>query len=183
MSAGKHLLNLINDVLDLAKIEEGKLELLLTEVSVDEITQQCISLLKPFIETNQITLINHLHGQSYNISADFTRLKQVLLNILSNAIKYNSHQGKVILSGKIIDNQYLRIEVTDSGKGLTEDELSDLFIPFERLNQLENVDGTGIGLVISKNLIELMGGNIGVESTVGKGSTFWLELKLSGNTS
>jgi len=183
MNAGKHLLNLINDVLDLAKIEEGKLALSIEEVSVDEITQQCLSLLEPVIETNQISLINHLSKQSYKISADFTRLKQVLLNLMSNAIKYNSHQGKITLSDKIIGNQYLRISITDSGEGVTDKELSRLFTPFERLNQKKNIEGTGIGLVISKNLIELMGGNVGVESTIGKGSTFWLELKLSGITS
>jgi len=178
MSAGRHLLDLINDVLDLAKIEEGKLELLITDVSIDKLIPQCISLVKPSIDAQQITLIDHLSELQYSVLADFTRLKQVIINLLSNAIKYNSFQGKITLQGKNINNQYFRISITDTGNGLSNDELSKLFIPFKRLNKSENIEGTGIGLVISKKMIKLMDGNIGVESTVGKGSTFWVELKL-----
>jgi len=179
MSAGNHLLNLINEVLDLAKIEEGKIEILIEEVFVDEIMQQCLSLIKPSMEERQIQLHNHISHIPNKVLADSIRLKQVLLNILSNAVKYNSYNGSITLHQEIIDNQHLRISIMDSGEGLTDEDISKLFIPFERLNKNTNIEGTGIGLVLSKNLMELMNGTIGIESTVGKGSTFWVKLQLS----
>jgi signal transduction histidine kinase len=131
------------------------------------------------MEERQIQLHNHISHIPNKVLADSIRLKQVLLNILSNAVKYNSYNGSITLHQEIIDNQHLRISIMDSGEGLTDEDISKLFIPFERLNKNTNIEGTGIGLVLSKNLMELMNGTIGIESTVGKGSTFWVKLQLS----
>jgi len=179
MDAGYHLLNLINDVLDLAKIESGKLEISLEKIYVDDLLYQCTHLISVQAKARQVKLIDNISDKGHIVLADFTRLKQVLLNLLSNAVKYNCEQGDVTLSSKVINEQNLRIDITDTGDGLTDNEITKLFTSFERLNVITNVEGTGIGLVISKHLIELMGGTIGVESTPGKGSTFWIEVKLA----
>jgi len=179
LDAGHHLLDLINEVLDLARIESGKLEIFMEKVSVDEVMQQSVTLIQPLAAARQIELIDHVSGKGYIVHADTTRLKQVLVNLLSNAVKYNREHGNIIVSSEIVDKQIIHIQVIDSGDGLSEKEIAKLFSPFERLNAIKNVEGTGIGLVISKHLVELMGGTIGIESTPGKGSRFWVELKLS----
>ena len=179
LDAGNHLLNLIDEVLDLAKIESGRFDIFVEEIPFDDLLHQCINLIKPQIELRQMELIDYISGMGFTVQADFTRLKQVLVNLLSNAVKYNCDHGRITLNGEIIDEQRLRILVTDNGEGLAEEEISKLFTPFERLNAVNNVEGTGIGLVITKHLIELMGGTIGVESTPGEGSTFWVELAMS----
>jgi len=178
LDAGYYLLNLINEVLDLARIESGKLEVSMEAVIVDDVLQQCFALIGPQVEANQIELIDNVCGKGYAVQADYTRFKQVLLNLLSNAVKYNCEQGRITLDSEIIDSRVLRICITDTGTGLSEKEKLQLFLPFERLNVDDNVEGTGIGLVITKHLIELMGGSIGVESTAGEGSTFWVEIAL-----
>lgn len=180
LEAGHHLLNLINEVLDLAKIESGKFELSMEDVAVDDAVQQSLSLISAQAKERQIVINDNVSGNNYSVRADYTRLKQVLLNLLSNAVKYNSEGGRIILQSEIIDAElkHLRISVIDSGEGLTKDELSRLFTPFDRLKEFANVEGTGIGLVITKHLVELMNGTIGVESTPNKGSTFWIELTL-----
>ena len=179
LDAGRHLMCLINDVLDLAKIESGKLEVSVEIVHIDDLLQQCIALISAQAEARQLKLVDHISCHGYMVKADFTRLKQVLLNLLSNAVKYNHEQGSITLDCEIIDESRIRIRVTDTGEGLTKKEIAKLFTSFERLNAENNVEGTGIGLVISKHLIELMGGTIGVESTPGVGSTFWIEAKLA----
>ena len=179
LEAGDHLLSLINDVLDLAKIESGKMEVCMIDVAIDDLMPRCISLISPQAETQQLTLIDNISNKGYRVKADVTRLKQVLLNLLSNAVKYNRKQGRITIDGDEVDGQRLRIRVTDTGAGLTVENISNLFEIFERLNTRNNVEGAGIGLVITKHLIELMGGNIGVESAPGTGSTFWVELELS----
>jgi len=181
MDSGHHLLNLINEVLDLAKIESGKVSLSLEETNINELSQNCIVLIHNQAEERQIEVINHLEAMEYCVLADHTRLKEVLLNLLSNAVKYNRDQGRITLDGKVIDNQRLRVSVSDTGEGLSNDEIDKLFIPFERLVP-STIEGTGMGLVITKFLIELMGGTIGIDSTKGKGSSFWFELPLSGQT-
>jgi len=178
LDAGYHLLHLINEVLDLAKIESGKLHISIEDVPVDDVMQQCISLIQPQADASKIELIDNVSGQGHHVQADHTRLKQIIVNLLSNAVKYNCDNGCTTLDSEIIDNQRLRIHVTDTGQGLTEEEISTLFIPFERLNAVNNIEGTGIGLVITKHLIEAMGGVIGVNSTPGEGCSFWIEIAL-----
>lgn len=177
--AGHHLLSLINEVLDLAKIESGKIKLSMDEISVDEVVLQCIVMVQAQAEARQVELIDNLSGNEYVVRADFIRLKQVLLNLLSNAVKYNRERGCITLEGGIYDKQRLRIRVTDTGEGLTEEDIAKLFSSFERLNEMNNVEGAGIGLVITKHLVELMGGTIGVDSRLGEGSTFWVEFDLA----
>lgn len=178
LEAGHHLLSLINEVLDLAKVESGNLELLMEDVSVDDMLQQCIPLIQTQAKLHELNLHNNLGNKGYIVKADFNRLKQVMLNLLSNAVKYNQKCGRITLDSKIIDKQRLRICVTDTGTGMTQEDVDKLFTPFQRLNAENNVEGTGIGLVITRHLIELMGGAIGVESLPGVGSTFWIELTL-----
>ncbi len=178
LDAGNHLLNLINEVLDLTEIESGRLAISHDEVSIDEVVKQCISLMLPLAEARQLTLTDNISGKGYILKADATRLKQVMLNLLSNAVKYNSDKGTITLDSAVSDKQRLRISITDTGKGLTKEDMAKLFTSFERLDAKLNVEGTGIGLVITKNLVELMGGSIGIESTLGEGSTFWIELEL-----
>ena len=180
--AGHHLLNLINEVLDLAKIESGKMEVSMEKVHIDELLKQCITLIGTQAKARRIEIIDHVSSNGYIVKADFTRLKQVLLNLLSNAVKYNQESGHITINSEINDNQRLRISIMDTGKGISEEEIEKLFTSFERLDTANNVEGTGIGLVITKHLLELMDGTIGVESTPGKGSTFWVELALSNAT-
>jgi len=181
LDAGEHLLTLINEVLDLAKIESGKMEVFIENVQLNEIIQQSITLIQSQAEARKIEVINNISDNGYTVQADLTRLKQVILNLLSNAVKYNSDNGKITLESSLTetDSQCIRLCITDTGKGLNDEEISKLFRSFERLDVVDNVEGTGIGLVITKHLIELMNGTIGVESTKGTGSTFWIELPKS----
>ena len=178
LSAGHHLLALINDVLDLAKIETGKLEIDIEDVVIDELLEQSLVLISVQAQARHLQIVNNISGKGYRVRADFTRLKQALINLLSNAMKYNSENGSITLDSEVIENQRLRIRVTDTGPGLTESQIKLLFQPFERLDARSNIEGAGIGLTITKNLIELMGGSIGVECTTGKGCTFWFEVAL-----
>ena len=178
LEAGSHLLLLINDVLDLAKVESGSVEINLERLLLNDVMNESIALLKPQITNNNLTVINQLSNSNQNVVADFTGLKQVFINVLSNAIKYNSDNGKIIIEYDIINSKYLHVLISDTGNGIAENDLDKLFIPFERLDIKNNVEGTGIGLVITKNIMELMKGKIGVKSTIGKGSTFWIELPL-----
>ena len=134
--------------------------------------------MQPLADARHLTLIDNISGKGYLLQVDFTRLKQVMLNLLSNAVKYNADNGTITLDCTEIDKQRLRISITDTGKGLTNEDMAKLFTSFERLDAKLNVEGTGIGLVITKNLVELMGGSIGMESALGEGSTFWIELEL-----
>ncbi len=181
LHGGWHLLELINEILDLAQIESGQQNLVLEQIDVKKIMQECKDLLAQQAEQYEINLqINTLDCQHY-ILADKTRLKQIFINLLSNAIKYNKKGGAVDMDCSQKDNK-LRISVKDTGHGLSCEELTQLFQPFNRLDkQFSAVEGTGIGLVVSKRLVELMQGIIGVESIVGVGSEFWVEFKLLTN--
>ncbi|NOQ34725.1 MAG: PAS domain-containing protein [Methylococcaceae bacterium] len=178
LAAGKHLLELINEVLELAKIESGKYEVKKEKLALIPIIESSLSLVKPIADKNNIRIINEIDLEhELNIIADETRLKQVLVNLLSNAIKYNRPEGLVTLSCQHQGEKLLRIKITDTGNGMTKKELTQLFQPFERLNaDASNIEGTGIGLVITKHLVELMAGNIGVSSNKGEGSCFWIDL-------
>ncbi|MCW8929160.1 MAG: HAMP domain-containing histidine kinase [Gammaproteobacteria bacterium] len=169
---------MINEILDLSKIETGKIELIIKPINISDLLEECISLIQPLSQVRHIKIINQTQNDKYQVLADAIRLKQVFLNLLSNAVKYNCENGQIILNNIIVYNNFIRIEVTDTGNGLSKQDISKLFRPFERLNQLSHIEGTGIGLVISKNLIDLMGGSIGIHSTLGEGSTFWIELNL-----
>ena len=182
LDAGNHLLSLINEALDLAKIESGKLDIFMWDVNVDEIMQRSISLIQPQLIKQKIQLHNHIKGKGYVVRADETRFKQVLVNLLSNAVKYNRENGCITLDSEITEGKYLCIRITDTGQGLTEQEITKLFTSFERLNKDDKIEGAGIGLVITKNLVELMGGEIGVSSIPGKGSTFWIKFILVKNS-
>jgi PAS domain S-box-containing protein len=180
LSAGEHLLSLINDVLDLSRIETGMLDISLTNIRLNDVLNSSIALVKPLMEENSITFINKTDEQDdYIVQADAIRLKQAIINLLSNAVKYNSKQGSILLSVEKVNNGKLRISIEDTGKGLTPEQQKNLFTSFERLGaEQSNIEGTGIGLVITKHIIEMMKGNIGVKSTHGQGSCFWLEVML-----
>ena len=178
LHAGWYLLELINEILDLAVIESGKLALSLEPVSLAEVMLECQAMIEPQGQKRDLTLTFPKFDTPIFIHADRIRLKQVLINLLSNAIKYNREHGMVDVTCASPTLNRLRISIKDTGAGLTADKLAQLFQTFNRLGQESStVEGTGIGLVMSKLLVELMGGTIGVESTVGNGSVFWFELQ------
>ena len=178
LKAGNHLLDLINEVLDLAKVESGQLSLSLEPVELCPVVEECLSLIQPLAQKRSIR-IQHSGLERIQVRADRTRLKQVLLNLLSNAVKYNREGGEVNLKIQPEGSDRLRVLVSDTGKGIPGDRLSELFEPFNRLDaEGGEVEGTGIGLTITRRIMELMGGSIEAESEVGVGSTFWLELPL-----
>ncbi|MDH5425902.1 MAG: response regulator [Gammaproteobacteria bacterium] len=179
--AGHHLLTLINEILDLSKIESGNLEVSLECVSLNTMLEDCMGLVSTLAEKNQVKIINNISSDAdYTMNVDHTRFKQVLLNLLSNAIKYNLPQGSVTLSCTQPSSDRLRIFVADTGAGLNKAQLKKLFSSFERAGaESTGIEGTGIGLVITKRLIEMMGGCIGVDSEPGVGSNFWVEVNVS----
>jgi signal transduction histidine kinase/CheY-like chemotaxis protein len=180
LQAGWYLLDLINEILDLALIESGKLSLSLEPISLSEVMHECQAMIEPQAKKRGISVAFPQIEIRHFVEADRTRVKQVLINLLSNAIKYNKMGGTVVVGCIAKPPGRIRICVKDSGDGLTQDKLGQLFQPFNRLGQEANVEeGTGIGLVVCKRLVELMGGVIGVESAVGKGSEFWIDLNLT----
>jgi signal transduction histidine kinase/AmiR/NasT family two-component response regulator len=180
LQGGWYLLELINEILDLALIESGKMSLSLEPISLAEVLHECQDMIEPQAQKRSISLVFPQFDIPYFVRADRTRMKQVLINLLSNAIKYNKVGGSVVVDHVTSVPGSIRICVRDSGEGLTAEKMAQLFQAFNRLGQEANgEEGTGIGLVTTKRLIELMGGRIGAESTVGTGSMFWIELSLS----
>lgn len=180
LKAGWYLLDLINEILDLAQIESGKLLLSLEPILLNEVLRECQTMIEPQAKMGNISVHFPPFETSYFVRADRTRVKQILINLLSNAIKYNKHNGTVIVHCLAMSPERIRISVEDTGEGLPPEKIAQLFQPFNRLGQEAYIkEGTGIGLVVCKRLIELMGGVIGIESTVGKGSIFWIELNLT----
>lgn len=180
LQGGWYLLALINEILDLALIESGKLSLSLEPMSLPEVLLDCQAMIQPQAQQKGIRLDFAPFDRPVFVDADRTRLKQVLINLLSNAIKYNRVGGTVKVTCSAQDGQRLQIRVQDTGNGLDPEQLGQLFQSFNRLGQESSAEqGTGIGLVMSKRLVELMGGAIGAQSTVGVGSVFWIELNLA----
>ncbi|MED5596233.1 PAS domain S-box protein [Janthinobacterium sp. P210006] len=176
VTSGRHLLTLINEILDLAKIESGSLSLSMEAVALPPLIEEVRVMVEEQALQRQILLVFPACAP-LTVRADHTRLKQVLLNLLSNAIKYNRPAGKVELEVSQPDAQRVRIAIRDTGKGLGDAQMAELFQPFNRLGQeAGSEEGTGIGLVVTKRLVELMGGCMGVHSCLGVGSVFWIEL-------
>jgi len=181
VKASKHLTTLVDDILDISRIEAGRFSISPEQVPLRPLVADVLELLQPLAARHAIMLNEPVMapGCGYVI-ADAERLKQVLTNLVVNAIKYNRPEGEVTIAVESASEESIRISVSDTGMGIPEDALGRLFVPFERLDAaLSDVEGTGLGLALSRTLVEAMGGSIGVESTVGAGSRFWCEL-LSG---
>jgi PAS domain S-box-containing protein len=177
LNGGWYLLDLINEILDLAVIESGKVSLSLESVSLAEVMLECQTMIEPQAQKRGIHMTFPQFDISCFVQADRTRVKQVMINLLSNSIKYNQKNGTVAVVVTLSSPERIRISVTDTGAGLSVEKMEQLFQPFNRLGQESGAtEGTGIGLVVTKRLVELMGGVIGVESTIGVGSVFWIEL-------
>ena len=180
LKAGWYLLELINEILDLALIESGKVTLSREPVSLAEVMLECRAMIEPQARKRDIGMTFPRFDIACFVKADRTRVKQVLINLLFNAIKYNKLGGAVAVEYTLIPPDSIRISVRDTGAGLAPEQVAQLFQPFNRLGKETSAEeGTGIGLVVTKRLVELMGGAIGAESTVGVGSVFWIELSLT----
>jgi len=182
VSAGTHLLELINEVLDLTRIESGKLDLHIEDVSLEDIVSEVVKIMSPLAIKNSVVIIDETIYSDARVRADRTRLKQVILNLFSNAIKYNRKNGSVTLGTEILDGNIVRLDVKDTGAGLTAEECKRIFEPFDRLSASgSSIEGTGIGLTITKRFVEIMDGQITVSSQPGKGSIFHVTLPGSTN--
>jgi PAS domain S-box-containing protein len=179
LSGGRHLLALINDILDLAQIESNEVKLIFEKIKISDLINECMLLVQPSAQEKGITVTStNCHHLNQYVYADRIKLKQSMLNLLTNAIKYNGIDGSVSIACAMNGND-LSIKITDTGRGLSDSQLSNLFQPFNRLGaEKSNTEGTGIGLVITKQLMEKMNGQIGVKSKSGVGSTFWLTLPV-----
>jgi PAS domain S-box-containing protein len=176
IEGGKHLLSLIDEVLDIARVDSGNLELSMEAVSLDQALGDATLLISPLAAKHNITL-GDLSNQNFHVFADERRLKQVLVNLLSNAVKYNRVGGMVEIKTEAIEDGLIRFTVSDTGLGIRPEDHGSLFEPFTRVSgSMHSAEGTGIGLAITKKLVELMGGVIGFESEYGKGTTFWVVL-------
>jgi PAS domain S-box-containing protein len=177
LQAGWYLLALINEVLDLSLIESGRLSLSPEKMSLAEVLTDCQAMMEPLAKKRGITMTFPVFDVPCFVMADRTRVRQILVNLLSNAIKYNRINGTILVECALRPLGYVRLSVTDTGLGLTTEKLTQLFQPFNRLGQEKGVEqGTGIGLVVTKRLVEVMKGTIGVESSVGEGTLFWIDL-------
>lgn len=181
LDAGDHLLRLINEILDLARIEAGRIELSIESVDIVDLVRECSDMLDPLAAGQDITVTIENHDGPLHVMADRSRLKQILLNLGSNAIKYNRQGGSVRIGfGTSPTPGLQRILVCDTGIGIPQDMLRKVFEPFNRIGADRTaIEGTGIGLTVTRQLVEHMNGAIGVESTVGEGSTFWFDLPVS----
>ncbi|NOQ79680.1 MAG: hypothetical protein GQ546_09800 [Gammaproteobacteria bacterium] len=177
--AGKHLLSLVNDILNLAKIEAGQTDLVIEPLAINTMFSECYTLIEPLAMQRNIKFV--VDECDTIVLADAIRLKQVILNLLTNAVKYNQENGEVRLYCDTANKNYCRIYVSDTGSGIKFELQKFLFEPFQRLGkELSNIEGSGIGLSIAKQLIEIMNGKIGVDCIDGTGCTFWLEIPLAG---
>lgn len=176
--AGRHLLSLVNDVLDFSRVETGEIEITTGVVDCQAVLRDAMKLVEGKAKNKELKIYIEDNRKSYWALADYTRLKQVMVNLLDNAVKYNRQAGSITVTLENIGHKHIRISVTDTGYGIPENLRGDLFKPFSRLNaEHMGIEGTGIGLSFSKQLVELMEGEIGVETRQGQGSCFWIELK------
>jgi len=180
LKASWHLLKLVDDVLDIAKIEAGRFTISTEPVAFSELLQDVIGLLRPLASASGVRIENPALTAcgDHHVLADRQRLKQVLLNVVSNAIKYNREAGEVTIACEECSGEKMRIRVSDTGMGIAAEDLKKLFSPFERLKMTHTVEGTGLGLALSKQLIEAMRGSIRIESTAGVGTTCWIEMPI-----
>ncbi len=182
MNAGRHLLELINEVLDLASIESGKITLSPEPVCIVDLMEEVLSVVEPLADQYKIILVNEIaRHHTLFVKADKVRTKQVLLNLISNAIKYNRIGGSVTISAAELDSENLQVNVQDTGMGIESDKLNKIFEPFDRLGaENSETEGTGIGMTITRKLMEVMNGSINVNSVVGEGSCFYITLPRCG---
>jgi PAS domain S-box-containing protein len=178
---GYHLLELITQVLDFARIETGQTQLTTESFDIDNAILECLSITEALAESHNIKIIDNASGKGLPpILADFTRVKQVLINLLSNGVKYNREGGTLTVDAELTNEKMMRISITDTGFGISDELHHQVFEAFDRLGRESlDVEGTGIGLTISKQLVELMNGRIRFSSKIGKGSSFWIELPLA----
>jgi PAS domain S-box-containing protein len=176
--SGKYLLELINEVLDISRIESGHISVMIEPIDLIDLEKECVEIVTPQANELGITIVSRSH-YDYQVLGDQQRLKQVMLNLLSNAIKYNCPGGNVTLTCREVNGR-IRLSVTDTGPGINPELRDRLFTPFDRLDaESSGVEGTGLGLALSKGLVEAIGGTLGVDSVVGQGSTFWIELPIA----
>lgn len=181
--AGRHLLDLINDILDISRVETGNIAIAKESVNLASTLRSAIDLIRPFAASHGIGITEpKIEGES-TVIGDRKRLEQVFLNLLSNAVKYNKKQGSIRFLTQTLENNRIRIGFIDTGEGIPTEMQDRLFVPFDRLNvDQKGIEGTGLGLSLSRSLVEAMNGNLTGESEVGKGSTFWVELDQSKTT-
>jgi PAS domain S-box-containing protein len=177
MKSGKHLLNLINEVLDLSRIEAGELSISLEPVQLNSIILETLDVIYPMAQEKSIKIeFKNQKMDNFFVKSDHQKLKQVLLNLVNNAVKFNKDSGLVTIKAEKYKNEKIRISIIDTGKGIAPEEIPKLFNPFQRIgSEISVIEGTGLGLAVSKKLMEAMHGSIGVESEIDKGSTFWIE--------
>jgi signal transduction histidine kinase len=181
LEAGRHLLSLINDVLDLAKIEAGKLELELTQVDISRLLESAVSINSERANRGSIKLALTTEREDITVTADERRVRQVVFNLLSNALKFTPADGRVDLSARLRDSQ-VEIAVTDTGPGIPTEELETIFEEYEQTETGKQAEGTGLGLPLSRKLVELHGGRLWAESQPGHGSTFRFTLPIHHTT-
>lgn len=181
--SGELLLSIINDILDLSKVEAGKMELEYTEVGVKQLIERSLLFFKEKAMDKNLTMETEIDNKLDILLVDEVRIKQVIVNLLSNAVKFTPYGGKVTTYARMNEDNYIKITIEDTGKGIKEDDIHKLFQPFQQLKKVdgENKEGTGLGLVICKKIIELHGGSIWVESEFGKGSRFIFTIPIKGN--
>jgi CheY-like chemotaxis protein len=186
MNSGKHLLELINQVLDISRIEAGRLHISIEPVQLNTVFEEMMDIINPLAIKNEIDvkLVYSSINQLF-VSVDRQSFKQILLNLLNNAIKYNKAGGSVEIKTESITDKkaaFIRISISDTGVGINQEDISKLFIPFERISAYNTqIEGTGLGPSVVKKLVEALGGTCGVESVIGKGSTFWFEVPKAKN--